>query len=167
MRRFSMTVPTVAFDVSTSGDTPVTVVCSEMVPNSSEKFTASVCCTCSTTSRVAVLNPSSSVFTVYVPGGNAGKSNRPTSLLDVVRVALVALFTTVTVAPGITAPVESFTSPVIVPSVCANDGTERTNETRTANQVRCIQRLLFPVPETEPGHRSAGPEACQGPLGGN
>ena len=40
-------------------------------------------------------------------------------MVEVVRVALVALFTTVTVTPGTTAPVESFTSPVMVPSVCA------------------------------------------------
>src|SRR5712692_7861210 len=137
-----MTVPMVAFWVSTSGETPVTVAVSEIVPNSSVKLTRAVCCTCNSTSRVAVLKPSSSLFTVYVPGGNAGKSNRPTSLLTVVRVALVALLTTVTVAPGTTAPVESFTSPVMVPSVCATHGAQRSNHVSPANRVRRMGRLL-------------------------
>ena len=122
MRLFSMTVPMVAFWVSTNGETPVTVADSEIVPNSSVKLTRAVCCTCNSTSRVAVLKPSSSLLTVYVPGCNAGKSNRPTALLKVVRLALVALFTTVTVTPGTTASVVSLTSPVMVPSVCATHG---------------------------------------------
>ena len=143
MRRFSMTVPMVAFEVSTSGETPVTVAVSESVPNSSVKLTRAVCCTCNSTSRVAVLKPSSSLFTVYVPGGNAGKSNRPTSLLGVVRVALVALFTTVTVAPGTTPPVESFTSPVMVPSVCAKPGAQRSNHVNPTNRVRRIGKGSF------------------------
>src|SRR5712692_5572702 len=138
-----MTVPMVAFWVSTSGETPVTVAVSEIVPNSSVKLTRAVCCTCNSTSRVAVLKPSSSLFTVYVPGGNAGKSNRPTSLLTVVRVALVALLTTVTVAPGTTAPVESFTSPVMVPSVCATHGAQRSNHVNPTNRVRRIGKAPF------------------------
>ena len=126
MRLFSMTVPMVAFEVSTSGDTPVTVAVSARVPNSSAKLTRTVCCTCNSTSRVAVLKPSSSLFTVYTPGGNAGKSNRPTSLLEVVRVALVALFTTVTVAPGTTAPAGIFDF--------SGDGAERLRETWRAEK---------------------------------
>src|SRR6185503_16002440 len=119
-----------------SGETPVTVAISEIVPSSRVKLTLAVACTCNSRSRVAVLNPSSSLFTVYSPGGNAGKSNRPTSLGTVVRVALVALFTTVTVAPGITAPVESFTSPVMVPRVCAKQGAQRSNQVNPPNKVR-------------------------------
>src|SRR6266852_5795441 len=136
MRLFSMTVPMVAFEVSTSGETPVTVACSEIVPNSSVKLTRAVCCTCNSRSRLAVLKPSSSLFTVYAPGGSAGKSNRPTSLLVVVRVALVALFTTVTVAPGTTRPLESLTSPVMVPSVCAKHGAQKSNHVNPTNRVR-------------------------------
>src|SRR5919204_1105413 len=87
MRRFSITVPTVAFEVSTIGETPVTVAISEIVPSSSWKSTRAVCCTCSSRSRVPILNPSSSVFTVYGPGGSAGNSNRPTALVTVVSAA--------------------------------------------------------------------------------
>src|SRR5262249_33273823 len=77
------------------------------------------------------------------PGGSAGKSKRPTSLVVVVRVALVALFVTVTVTPGITAPVESFTSPVIVPRVCANTGTQRSNQVQPTTRLRRIGTAPF------------------------
>jgi len=143
MRLFSMTVPMVAFSVSTSGATPATVVISETVPNSSVKSTRTDCWTCNSRSRVAVLNPSSSLFTVYVPGGSAGKSNRPTSLVVAVRVALVALLTTVTVTPGITAPVPSLTAPEIVPSVCATHGVQSNNDVSPTKRVRRIGRLPF------------------------
>ena len=43
MRRFSMTVPTVAFSVVMSGATPVTSAVSDKVPISIVKFTRSVC----------------------------------------------------------------------------------------------------------------------------
>src|SRR6266513_1318530 len=138
-----MTVPMVAFAVSTSGETPTTVAVSASVLNSRVKLTRAVCCTCNSRSRATVLKPESSVVTVYVPGGNAGKSNRPTSLLAVVRVALVALFITVTVAPGTTAPVESFTSPVMVPSVCAKEGAQRSNHVNPTSRVRAIRRGSF------------------------
>src|SRR5258708_19503865 len=69
-------------------------------------------------------------------------SYRPTALLTVVRVALVALFTTVTVTPGITPPVESLTSPVMVPSVCAKQGAQRSNDVNPTNRGRRIGRLL-------------------------
>src|SRR5438477_3904770 len=150
-----MTVPMVAFWVSTSGDSAVTIVVSESVLNSSVKLTRAVCCTCNSTSRVAVLKPLISVFTVYGPGGKAGTSNRPTALLTVVRVALVALFTTVTVAPGTTAPLESFTSPVMVPSVCATHGAQRSKQVKPRNRVRRIGNDSFrgegcrPFPKTE------------------
>ena len=117
MRRFSMTVPTVAFEVSTSGDTPTTVALSWMVASSSAKLTRKTCCTRNSRSRTPVLKPSSSAVTLYAPGGSAGKSNSPAELVTVVRVALVALFTTVTDAPGSKAPLPSLTSPEIVPSV--------------------------------------------------
>ena len=64
MRRFSITVPIVAFDVSTSGETPVTVAISEIVPSSSAKLTCAVWFTWSSRSRLVVLKPSSSIFTV-------------------------------------------------------------------------------------------------------
>jgi hypothetical protein len=49
----------------------------------------------------------------------AGNTNAPTLLLVCVRVAFVATFCAVTVEPGMLAPEESLTSPVMVPSVCA------------------------------------------------
>src|SRR5262245_142537 len=133
-----MTVPTVAFDVSTIGETPVTVRLSATVLNSILKSTRAVCCTCSSRSTVEGRKPSSSLFTEYGPGGSAGRSNSPTSLLTVVRVALVDVFTTVMVTPGRTAPVESFTVPVMVPRVCAKTGAHSSNPVKPASSVRRI-----------------------------
>src|SRR5207248_2524166 len=128
---------------STSGETPVTVAISEIVPNSNVKSTRAVCWTCSSRSRLVVLKPSISVLTVYSPGGSAGNSNSPTSLLDVVRVALVPLLTTVTVAPGTTAPVESLTAPVMVPSDCATHGAQRNSQVNPASRVRRMEQAPF------------------------
>src|SRR5262245_41392302 len=61
---------------------------------------------------------------------------RLTSLLGVVRVASVAVFTTVTVAPGNTERVASWTWSVVVPSVCGNPGARRRSQTTPANNVR-------------------------------
>ena len=71
MRRFSMTVPTVAFSVVMSGATPVTCAVSESAPTDGE-FTRTVCSTCSSTSRWTVWKPCSSTFTDTGPGGSAG-----------------------------------------------------------------------------------------------
>ncbi|PYQ81003.1 MAG: hypothetical protein DMG01_05235 [Acidobacteria bacterium] len=59
------------------------------------------------------------------------------------RVALVALLITVTVAPGTKAPVESFTSPVMVPSVCAKPGVPSSNQVKPTNRIRRIRRGSF------------------------
>ena len=61
----------------------------------------------------------------------------------VVRVALVALFTTVTVTPGTTPPVESFTSPVMVPSVCATHGAQHSNHVHPTNRIRRMAKAPF------------------------
>jgi hypothetical protein len=164
MRRFSMTVPTVALVVSTSGDTPVTVAISEIVPSSIARSTRTVACTCNSRSRVTVLNPSSSPFTEYGPGGSAGKSNSPTALLMLVRVALVALFTTVTTTPGITAPLESLTSPVMVPRVCAHDGAQSNSHNPAMQRVRRIQgsfRLWSTVSTRERRRMPIKPERAE------
>jgi hypothetical protein len=68
---------------------------------------------------VAALNPDFSVFTSYEPGTSAGMLYSHSSLVVALRTPLVAMLRTVMLAPAIAAPVESFTSPVTVPSVCA------------------------------------------------
>jgi hypothetical protein len=56
MRRFSMTVPTVAFEVAMSVVAALTSVVSVSVPTSSLKSTRSVCSTCSSAAFWTVLN---------------------------------------------------------------------------------------------------------------
>ena len=57
MRRFSMTVPTVAFSVVMSGATPVTSAVSDNVPISIVKLTRTVASMCRSTSCVTVRKP--------------------------------------------------------------------------------------------------------------
>src|ERR1039458_7260100 len=57
-----------------------------------------------------------------MPGGSDGKPKTPASLLVLVRVALVPTFVALTVAPTITAPELSRTSPDIPPSVWLRTG---------------------------------------------
>src|SRR4030095_8148851 len=97
-----------------------------------------------------VLNPCNSALTRYSPGGMAGNAKAPTSLLCWVRSALVATFCAVTVAPGIVAPEASFTSPVMVPSVCAYAGIERHRQTTTP-KIRLTMRGSL---EGDEWHRS-------------
>jgi hypothetical protein len=53
--------------------------------------------------------------TVYVPGWRLGIVYSPASLLSMLRVTRVDWLTTVTLAPGTTAPELSCTTPVMVP----------------------------------------------------
>ena len=72
IRRFSMTVPTVAFDVAMSVVAADTSVSSVSVPSSSVKSTRSVSSTCSSTAFCTVLNPCQLGLDLVVPGGIAG-----------------------------------------------------------------------------------------------
>ena len=56
---------------------------------------------------------SASAFTEYVPGLSCGKLNRPESSVFTDRLRPFSMFVTVTVAPGIAAPVGSVTDPTI------------------------------------------------------
>src|SRR5260370_19511248 len=87
-------------------------------------------------SRVVFLRRATSVLTVYVPGCNAGKLYTPALLVTTVRDAFVDRLCAVTVTPGMTAPDESLTSPVISPSVCARQGKPRHNQTQSAQVTR-------------------------------
>ncbi len=60
----------------------------------------------------------------------------PDALVCTPRAALVPLFVTVTVTPGMTAPDESFTAPVMVPSVCATPGAQSSSQTNPVSRPR-------------------------------
>ena len=91
---------------------PVTVIVSEMLPTSSTTFTLAGDPSVSRTSViVAVLNPSSDTVTAYEPGSSAGTEKTPPCVVTVVKVVAVALAFTTTVAPGMTPPPLSMTTP--------------------------------------------------------
>src|SRR5688572_6880974 len=95
----------------------------------------------------AVENPSSSTFRLYVPGGTAGKTYTPDSLLWVRRVALVAALVRVTLTPGSTEPLESTTVPLISPDgVCAQAGTP--SVTKTRKQLNNLRNMRNPPSRT-------------------
>src|SRR5260370_34740831 len=87
-------------------------------------------------SRVVFLRRATAFLVVYVSGCNGGKLYTPALLVTTVRDAFVDRFCAVTVTPGMTAPVESLTSPVISPSVCARHGRLRNNQTQHAQVTR-------------------------------
>src|SRR5438132_14109709 len=64
---------------------------------------------------VTFLNPVSSTSTVYLPVGICGAVYSPAESVVTVRVRPVAVCVSVTVAPGMTAPVVSVTVPRMVP----------------------------------------------------
>ena len=64
MRRFSMTVPTVAFSVVISGVTADTSAASVRPPMLSVMLMRAACCTSRVTTSVTVLNPDNSAVIV-------------------------------------------------------------------------------------------------------
>jgi len=63
------------------------------------------------------------------------------------RTPFVAVLRTVMAAPATTAPEESFTSPVTVPSVCANSGADKR---LIAMSAECSDWRMFDDMETSP-----------------
>ena len=116
----SMTMPSVACEVSTSGASPVTVTASSTAPTAIVTSTRAVSLTRTVMpSRVVVLNPGSVALTLYRPGASSGTAKKPSAPVTTTRVWVVPWLTTSTVTPGTTAPVSSLTTPVIPPVACA------------------------------------------------
>ena len=100
-----------------------TVTVSLMLPTSSTKVpTLALAAVLKMTLLFSLfLKPASSTITEYLPGGSWGTTNTPSLSVTTVAVTLVAESATVTLAPGMTSPLLSFTDPVIVPAlVCAS-----------------------------------------------
>src|SRR5439155_9724013 len=84
--------------------------------------------------RTSVRKPCISARTSYSPAGSAGALYRPSSLAVRVRALPVALFVTVRIALGTTAPDSSVTVPEIMPvAVCAESVAAATSG-RTINR---------------------------------
>src|SRR5215831_6424960 len=111
------------FLTSTIGDSAVTVTCSVMLAscrlNSTDLIDPSLT---STSPTFAGLKPERLALTSYTPGSTDGKRKLPCPS-DVVDSTPLPLLLASTVAPGSTAPDESFTTPSIEPRCsCAQTG---------------------------------------------
>src|SRR6266542_827014 len=124
---------------------PSTLTVSLNWPTASCASSRSVCDTCSVTlSRMYVLKPASSNFTVYVPTGRLGTVYCPASLVTAVWTMPLAPVI-VTVTPGIAALDGSVTAPEMVARfTCAAAG----------------------VPATETHARTTTPSQCFAVIGG-
>ena len=93
---------------------PVTVMVSATFPTSSVALTVVGMPGWTRTSVItAVLNPASDTVTVYVPADKAGTENAPVVLVTTSYFVSVALLLTTTLAPGMTPPAVSVTTPEI------------------------------------------------------
>jgi hypothetical protein len=118
MRCCSMTVPTRRVFGSQKRGRALHLDRFGHLPDIQAETTRAVCCTCrSNADRVAVLKPGFSTFTSYVPGLSAGAVYYPSSFVTTLRIPFVLVLRMIIDAPATVAPVPSFTSPVMVPSV--------------------------------------------------
>jgi hypothetical protein len=102
-----------AFVVCTCGDSPCTVICSDMPPTSSaivrsprRSVAPSAMPFCS-----YVLNPVILTVRSYVPASRSGNRNEPSAPVTVSRTWLVPAFLSTTETPGMTPPPASVTVP--------------------------------------------------------
>src|SRR5439155_23334939 len=97
---------------------------------------------------VTVLNPESSAFTEYVPVGSDGAVYSPFESVLTTRTRPVLVLVSVTVAPGITAPVESVISPMMVPvTACAASATG-SNHAATTRPRTALFTFVLHAPAT-------------------
>ena len=113
-----MSVLTTCSVVSPSGACSVTLTVSARLAIWSTNGSATCDAIGSLTSfRSAGPKPASAALTVYVPGGNALKLYVPSASVTVSRDAPFSWLRAVTVTPGSFPPLESFTSPRMLPVV--------------------------------------------------
>jgi len=106
-----MSVLTLASSVWSICPVAETSTVSEVLPKASLILATAVCPRLTSTFWETFLKPLWVTLTVYEPGFNNEKENRPAELVFVVRLKLVAGSVSVTVALGTTAPVGSATVP--------------------------------------------------------
>ena len=98
--------------VESSGTAASTVTSCVVSPSCSVRSTVDRSPVCKVTLPItSVLNPLKEALSVYSAGSRLGNEYWPEGSLTVLRVAAVPLLRSVTAAPGIAAPVSSFTVP--------------------------------------------------------
>src|SRR6187402_2643558 len=151
-----MTTRCVMLEVSTIGDSPVTVRVSSRAPTFRSALIVAVKSDVSSTpSRTTVEKPGSSNLTVYVPGLSATIEYVPEPLVTVERVFSISTgLDTSTVTPGNTPPDASLTVPEIA-LVCAEANTGVRTKTSKAIQ-RTVERITTapPFPRRRRGNQT-------------
>src|SRR5437867_5203778 len=127
---------------STSGETPVTVTASSIVPTAISAFTVEVNDTGSMMpSRRTCLNPVSVKVTVYSPGRRSTIRYWPVPSVVAARVpSMRDGLDTSTVTPGSTAPDGSLTIPAI--ALCANEAVAAPNPTRVSRSTLNVRVIV-------------------------
>jgi hypothetical protein len=85
------------------------------------------------------LNPSIWIVTSYLATGSLGNEYRPCPSVVVVNIVPSVMFVAVTLTPGITAPLGSFTTPERLPPICAVAVLARKSAKKTKRNPRGIR----------------------------
>src|SRR5580658_7532253 len=109
----SRVVPMVGDVVSSEIAVSFTFTVSPAEPGCKVMLTVEILATSTVTWLWTFLNPGESTWTEYVPGSNPTTVNVPIEVVAVAETTPVDVLVTVTLAPGITAPDESATVPLI------------------------------------------------------
>src|SRR3954452_22118642 len=152
---------------SMTGDTPWTVIVSDWVPTSSLKSALMTPLGVTSASRETLLNPCSSVVTLYRQIGSWGSRSPPVASVIAARVNRVSEHTALTATPGSTPPVESVTVPVMSPVVRWAEAVAAPNSATAATMTPTPQRDCdMKVAPFEVGRCDVKVSAFVGPGGG-
>src|SRR3954454_6277912 len=148
--------------VSTVGESPVTVIDSVTLPTSSVAFTVAVNdALIWIASRVTVLNPGSSNFTVYKPGGRRSKRYAPVASVTCVCTPPINRSPdSEMVTPGSTALLGSDATQTIDPVWTCACALAATNSNSAQISIRLT--VFFCLPPTRTHDMSAGPATIRG-----
>ena len=135
--------------MSTSGDSPVTVIDSSTPPTRSSAFTVAIMAPESEMpSRTTVEKPGMVKVTVYSPGRRSMMVNRPWPSVTTVRAcSMSAGLDASTVTPGSTPPVVSVTRPAM-PTFCAeaaDAASSRPAAVRVTEETNASERRFMPA----------------------
>ena len=130
-----------------------TITVSEAAPISIFKFKVVTSATCSSTFfSASFLKPPLFIVMRYVPASSSGKEKLPSSLVAASRAAPVRSLTTLTIAPGTTAPLGSVSVPVIVPAVFCAEAKD-TKIRRQVTKLAQTRTRIGPPPREETSSR--------------
>jgi hypothetical protein len=135
---------TVEVVLSIVGTSALAVICCGTLPTCNVEFTAiAAAALIAMPSRISVWNPSFSIRTTYFPVGKPITWYWPFMSVRASRFNPVLTAETVTLAPGITAPVGSVTVPKTVPSCVCDQPHVETHANDRAKSIRVVWEADF------------------------